>query len=358
MRVAGESAPQTHSDVDPRVARPFAAFPLPPDPDPAELIACHYLEVGSSLIITGPTGVGKTSLENQMSVCFSLGRPFLGLQPVRPLRILTFQAEQSDADLGYSRAGIFEGLKLTEEERAEVMLRYWVANHTGRTGQSFIDNDLVPALLTLESNMFCLDPLFAFAGCDFKDQAAITSFLRGGLQPVLRRFKCAMAATHHANKPPSDKATHRRGWNELDFAYAGSGTIELSNWTRAAIHIEPTKTAGIFKVTYGKRRNRLKAPIEFIRHCDNPDRPFWVEVLPEEAKAMAKPPVVAAREKLMARMAVGEKYLKDSVKHWSVELNVARDVLRTAIEESIEAGEMVESEERKGRGIIKYLARV
>lgn len=344
-------------EAPPRLARPFADFALPPDPDPAELIGRHYFERGSSLIVTGPTGVGKSSLESQFSTCWSLGRGFLGLDPVRPLRIVTFQAEQSDADIGYSRAGIFEGLKLTPEEIEKVRASYFIANHSGRTGQEFITGDLIPTLLQFPSDGFWLDPLFAFAGCDFKDQAAITRFLRGGIQPVLRRFQCGMMATHHANKPPSDKSTHRKGWNELDFAYAGSGTIELSNWTRAAIHIEPTRTPGVFQVLYGKRRNRLARTVERIRHNSNTDRPYWTELTAAEVEATTRPPIEVAKEKLLAAMPPGTRVLKDSVRHWNETLKVSRDNIRVALLELLESKQLVEEEEHRGRTIVKHIYR-
>ena len=54
-----------------------------PDDDPNELLKRRYLCRGGSLLVVGPTGVGKSSLTMQAGMRWSAGQPFFGLTPAR-----------------------------------------------------------------------------------------------------------------------------------------------------------------------------------------------------------------------------------------------------------------------------------
>src|ERR1700757_3765451 len=70
------------------------------DNDNANLIGNRWLCKGAQAAITGPTGVGKSSLTLQIAIRWILGRPVFGaLRPVKPMRVLLIQAENDLGDI-------------------------------------------------------------------------------------------------------------------------------------------------------------------------------------------------------------------------------------------------------------------
>src|ERR1041384_5791901 len=67
-------------------------------------------------------------------------------------------------------------------------------------------------------------PLFPFLGDDVSDQAAVSAFIRVGLQPLIRHYQVGEIMLHHSNKPQKDSAT----LSGSDYAYLGSGSMELA----------------------------------------------------------------------------------------------------------------------------------
>ena len=86
-------------------------------PDPADnLLGNEFLCRKGLLIIAGPSHVGKSSLSVQQDVLWSLGRPAFGITPSRPLRILTFQAENDASAMRLAARGVIDTLKLSSVE--------------------------------------------------------------------------------------------------------------------------------------------------------------------------------------------------------------------------------------------------
>src|SRR5581483_3204497 len=109
--------------------RSFADFTTPPDDDANALLGRYrYLCRGGALVISGATGIGKSSIAFQSAVHWALGRDFLGIPCTRPLKALIIGAEDDEGDIGEVRDSIFAAMKLTAAEVAAVKTRVIVVD--------------------------------------------------------------------------------------------------------------------------------------------------------------------------------------------------------------------------------------
>ena len=217
------------------------------------LLGNRYLCRGGALLIPGPTGIGKSSFAYQAGILWALGKPFHGIRPSRPLRVLIVQAENDDGDVAEIRNGVFRGLNLTDDEQAEACRQIQVVCETVATGLDFIAL-LEQLVAKYKPDIVIIDPLFAYCGCNVSDQEHISQFLRNGLNPILQQGKCGLVLVHHTNKPAQGR--EKADWKAGDFAYLGSGTAEIANWARAVIGIRSIGSHKVFEIVLGKRGKR------------------------------------------------------------------------------------------------------
>lgn len=202
--------------------------------DPYCLIGNRWLCRGSSLIIQGPTGIGKSSLILQMLMSWSLGRDFFGLKPKRPLRIVLIQAENDKGDLSEPYQDIMNrALVLDDVERAIVKKNLKIGRNSTDTGP-----DAFPKLIR-ETNregtldIIVADPLLTYAGGNVSEQENMTMFLRHCLQPIMNETGVIIGFLHHTGKPAKEGEA-RTGSK----AYNGFGSSEIPNWAREVMSIE------------------------------------------------------------------------------------------------------------------------
>src|ERR1035441_3161256 len=214
----------------PPPARRLGELVLAVGNDKAELLRHRYLCQGAGLLIVGPTGIGKSSLEMQMMILWALGREAFGIQPARPLKSLLVQAENDDGDLVEMRDGVIRGLELSREDAAAACDRIIVVREDSRTGFGFFAGTLRPLVTEHRPDLVWIDPALSYLGGEASSQKDVGGFLRNMLNPLLREFGCGGVVVHHTNKPPSGR--ERPDWQAGDFAYLGSGAIEWGGWGR------------------------------------------------------------------------------------------------------------------------------
>lgn len=260
-----------------------------PEPDASnELIRHRFLNRRAAMLLVGATGLGKSSLAQQMAVMFALGKPCFGFEPTRPLRSFIIQAENDEGDLAETRDDIYKALALTENEREMVAKNVFFATIDDSYGLDFLHDRVRPALQARPSDLLWLDPLFAFVGGDVSKQEVMSPFLRGGLNPILRQCNCGAVLVHHPPKPPREN-NFKQQKKFSDHAYAGYGSVELANWPRAVVNLESTGRPGVFQLVLGKRGGRAgwkesdgktRAYVRFIAH--GKDGIYWRDAEKEE----------------------------------------------------------------------------
>jgi len=282
----------------------------PPVDDPNELIRDRFLCRGAGMELVGPSGVGKSSLAMQQALSFAVGVPSFGLRPSRCLRSLLIQAENDDGDLAEMRDGVLAGLRLTESQRKTATGNVFTITIDDKPGKSFLGilDELVG---DVKPDLVWLDPLFSYIEGSVGRQEDVTPFLRTGINPIIHRHKCGIVICHHTNKPPStakDKPTYAAG----DFAYAGSGSVEIANWARAVVVLRSIGSHDVYELRLGKRGSRAGwrdrdgnlCYARHIAHSRDAGKIYWRDADDDEIPSAGRPKT-ATPEQLVS-LIIGE----------------------------------------------------
>jgi AAA domain len=297
-----DTLPDSATEAPPTEAPPTEAPPTeapPPltplmdisagEPDPRKtVLGDRFLCIGGGMLFVGPSGIGKSSASVQQDILWSLGRPAFGIRPARPLRILTIQAENDAEDLAEMRDGVCRGLGLTAADRQLVRERVFYETEQARTGAEFLayaDKRLAQG----QFDLLRIDPFLAYLGGDVNNAEQTAAFLRNGLNPILTRHAVACILNHHTPKVTNRDTSN---WRGSDWMYSGAGSADITNWTRAALVIDPTHAPGVFKFIAAKRGNRIgwvneDGERETLRHfCHASDGLYWREATDGDIEAV------------------------------------------------------------------------
>lgn len=237
--------------------RSIVDFRVPDSRGPDVLIGDNrYLCRGGSMVIVGPSGMGKSSMDLQAAVCWALGKPFLGIPCSRPLRSLIIQGEDDDGDIGEVFGSLAVAMELTRDDLDELRERIIVIRESTRSGRRFLD--ALPGMIRRhQPDLVHINPLLSYIGGNVAEQEVTSAFLRDGLNAINAEQRFAYILVHHTNKPasPSDKkGNSKRNWNEHMYQMAGSA--DIINWARAIITLEPKSDEGKFLIRLAKRGRR------------------------------------------------------------------------------------------------------
>lgn len=249
--------------------------------DPTCLIGNRWLCKGGSLLLVSQSGVGKSSFTLQLLISLAVGRPFFGITPKRPLRVVLGQAENDGGDVAEAFQSITDGMMLHPFEERLLEENLHIYRDTRSVGPAFIER-MRELIIRHNADWFTCDPLMSFCGIEVSDQKQMTEFLRHGINPVLEETGAVFMAVHHTTKPRSAK--DKEGQTVSDLAYAGSGSSELTNWAREVACLQRCQgDEPIFKFALTKRRGRaglqdhedqFKGEI-YIRHASEPGVIRW-----------------------------------------------------------------------------------
>lgn len=283
------------SPVEPKPAGPPPRAELwfnltqKPTEDDSELIKGRFLCRGGGLLVVGQTGVGKSSFSRQMALHFAMGKPFLGMQPVRAMRVLIIQAENDDHDEAEMCRGITSGSKFEPDEVAPAGDLIFHYREQSRCGLKFFSDTVEPLIEQVRPDLLLIDPLLAYLGGDQNSQQDVGGWLRNCLNPLLTKHKCAAMLVHHTAK--LTKKNLKDNWGAGDFGYLGAGSAEFANWSRAILCLVPTAVPGIYELNAPKRGTRLGwterdggkiTTKKMIKHSQQAGEICWYEAMGEE----------------------------------------------------------------------------
>jgi hypothetical protein len=237
-----------------------------PEKDPDNLIGKRWLTRGSSMIISGGTGIGKSSLMMQIIVRWCLGLDFFGIKPVKSLKIGVIQAENDKGDLAEAFRGVIHR-RFNLDQMNQLQKNLEFRTETIRTGEQFLAYAR-RFIHKSKLDLIVADPLFSYFGGDLSDQSEVSVFLRNKLQPILHETKVAWIWMHHVSKPQRKEGGEPLTTMEL--AHSGFGSSELANWAReiAVLHEVGQFKPRRFQLAFCKRGSRLglESPILNVQH--------------------------------------------------------------------------------------------
>lgn len=161
-------------------------------------------------VLAGAPGVGKSTTALYMAAGSAAGKPILGAwSPTGCYRSVYISAEDSEAVLQRRTYHIMHSLGLSDQEMIEAASRMHVVSVSGDV--SFIKNGaLTSAFRTFKASvaklgaqLYFLDNLARFAGCDENDNAAMTRFC-AELESICEEYSCNIILLHHTNKAAGD----------------------------------------------------------------------------------------------------------------------------------------------------------
>lgn len=218
--------------------------------DPNELIKHRFLYRGGILVLTGPTGAGKSSFTMQWSISMAGGVELFGLKIgecyyKKGLKVMVIQAENDEGDLAEQRDGVLSVMPDDVIERAAENLSF--VTMPDASGEGFAER--LKALCAIHTpDVVFIDPVFSFLGGDNNAQKDVSNWVRNLILPILMQYKCAAILIHHNNKPQKDAV--KSG------AYTMAGSAEWANAARAVLTLEPVGD-GTYALCAVKRGDRL-----------------------------------------------------------------------------------------------------
>ena len=291
---------------------PLGQFPdpIPEKDNPAALFRNGWLRKGGGSFLIAPSGVGKSVLTVQAAICWALGKPFFGICPVRPLKIVVIQAEDDREEVAEFRNSVRHGLTtdfdfddydiriaLGMEDPATARVFFYKA--VGKVGDAFVEELDILLEMNPDVDLVIVNPFQSYFGGDCGRNSELSRFFRTQLDPVIKdaddlgRDRAGIMFIHHTNKPPNDKDL-RAEWGNDEFAqYIGAGGAEIVNWARAILSLMPSGVPGVFRYICGKRWQRLDwvgldgkpCRQKLIRHAEN-GCIYWRDATDDDAKAV------------------------------------------------------------------------
>jgi RecA-family ATPase len=340
-----------------------------PTKDPNNLVGDRFLCKGSAFIISGQSGIGKSSFGLQMALCWAVGRDFFGVKAVRSLKVMIVQSENDLGDMAEAVTGITNGCTFTPEEIRVADENVRIFRDSSHTGEQFISM-LHSMIAKYRPDIVLIDPLLSVVGDDICEAKVIGEFFRRGLNAMMQVTGVVVIFMHHVPKPREE----RKGVTTKDLSYSGSGSSDLTNWPRAIGVLQKLGNLDAYQFIMAKREKRTGmlseegTPTDTIQLQHGKDGIYWERMDTgmrekwEEAKeeAAKRSRGGAARIKINhteGRVGALDQFLKENPDATGRELTAhieriyqigdrkAREVLKDLIEQ-----EMIFRSEPEGKG--------
>jgi hypothetical protein len=235
--------------------RPLSWEELQKAPDLSDsLLENRALERGQGGLLFGPSGCGKSTLGFQMCCCWSAGMTGAHIAPVKPLRIVILQTEDSVNDLREYREGILSQKCFTSEKIALVKENLIVLEPVAGGLPDYLRDLLDHVSEKFKPDLISLNPLLAFCGADYTRE--LGSMLYSVIDPIIKKHRIGFLGVHHTPKPFSRAG---QSYGAYDHQYLAAGDARIANWPRLSLQIEPISANPVLTACFriAKRWQRI-----------------------------------------------------------------------------------------------------
>lgn len=212
------------ADYHPGTYRP-SELPEPPVNDPNVIMGVDtgILRKDGSLLFSGPTGVGKSTMAGQLGMDLGLGRSFLGIPVAGPQRVLLVTAAGEDGPeiLWAHIQGLYEGLKLTDEQKHILEDNLSLLPLEQHGGPAL--DEVARAIAATKPDVVILNPLQHFCDGHPSETGVCTQFV-GRLKDLMMGCKVGLVIFHHTQKR-GDEHERGQGWAQRHYSGLGAGSL-------------------------------------------------------------------------------------------------------------------------------------
>jgi len=246
-----------------------------------------WLKKGSSCIITGGTGIGKSILIDQLALCLASGSPWLeSLAIPKPSRVLHIQAENDMDDMKKSMTSIRDYLEIPRKQLEENLAMRHIFDVEG----SELAAALTPSIRSEQPDVVIIDNYQAYLGAqDINSTSSFRAFIRP-LDALKNTYNFSLILICHTPKPREQDYTKRQS------VYLAAGTAAIANWARTSAELTPTSEDSRYRLRFGKNAERTDLYNTFgelmrdlyVEHSGLRDCPYW-KVSPSQESDTQKP---------------------------------------------------------------------
>jgi hypothetical protein len=271
----------------------------------------HWCERERGVLVTGPSGIGKSTAVYQMTASWACGEVSFGIAPLPGgLRIVAVQTEDSYNDL-IEMSRCVDRLSLSPAQLELVERNTHIETINDAVGRNFIDK-LDSLLQQKPCDLIILNPISDFIPGELTDEKEVKYFLRQLLNPLLAKHHCGGLCVQPTPKTNRD-STEKYSW--FDWMYWGAGSAEFARWARGGIVIVPTPIRGTYRFIAAKRYEKLGwlTPEYWYAHSLENDVCLWVPATDEQI-ALCKKAKDHKPEDLHALFPSEKELLRDDVR--------------------------------------------
>jgi hypothetical protein len=310
---------------------------MPEDTTPPVLEGLLYPR--ESLLITGPSAIGKSTMVLQLCIAFASGRLFLGrYATIVPRRVLLIQAENTQRtirdrlrrmtlDFTGERQRAFENI-FTPRQGIEPQLIGSITDGRGNP-TPFVDT-LRSLIDQVHADIVLFDPLICYHGADENDNTGVRKAL-DILSRLSNQYNLNVVLTHHHNK-------QYRGNSDQDGFSRSRGASVITDWASTILTLQKKSPRS------GRQNGHyLSAVWTKVRSFRPPD-PLYLELLQGATFRVLDQVTRPAQEIDIGRVFVtiperriinGSSMIEAIESTFNISRDRAREVLNSAIKQGI-----------------------
>jgi hypothetical protein len=210
------------------------------------------LESMGSMLLTGPSGVGKSQFTLNSSIALALGLPFLNFQILKPTKVLFVSLEMGWPQIQWMTEKITQGMSAESLRLLEQNLHIIPLGEPFHLNQESAQKEFEKLLGEGEYDGFIIDSLGSAISGNLGNPEHVQPYI-DWIDKTRNKYRCFAWGIHHHRKANGDNKRP----NKLDDVY---GDQYITARATSVYCLWPTKSEQIEVIPLKKRMDKLEAP--------------------------------------------------------------------------------------------------